>query len=575
MKLKKIVVYLVVLFVFLAGAISKYSELIFIAHSYVFALGIIAIFIIFVGCVLFNEGEVHRFTFSPLVLIFVLAFLVLIPFSISKYDSIVETYRIVTPVLLFVVVINTIHDASDRKFYSYALVAFGLFIGVLSYVRFYLASFGSAPLDSIWGYTNTFAAFLVLEIFLSLGIYLGIEDKNIKRLFSVVPMFFLFLLFLTVSRGGYIAFALGGIVFLTISVRQLRKTWKDMLLVLVGSVVLIAVGSPKEIILANLGKSDTLLKFATGLSGDNSLWWRIHMALLAFKIFLERPITGFGLGTFRYMFTINETIMQPFRIDPHSLFFKLLAETGIVGTIAFFLFSGCVILKGFLKSISEKEDFIYKGLVAGIVGMLFHMCIDVDIYPIMFVVLFFALALLVEPDFVRIRIAHKVVFTLVGVVLVFVSYFNLLPKMTASRYAVQAESPPSLSSIDSYIALMNKAIALDSKSSVYYFYLGELVSKSQVKNESSVATSQMISAYKKSYKLNPYDYRAPFRLGMFYLPQRTSTALDYLLVAERLYPTNPNIQSWLSVAYCYVAKDLTDAYDHLNKAEEYNSGSLD
>ncbi|MGC8758146.1 MAG: O-antigen ligase family protein, partial [Caldisericaceae bacterium] len=373
MKLKKIVVYLVVLFVFLAGAISKYSELIFIAHSYVFALGIIAIFIIFVGCVLFNEGEVHRFTFSPLVLIFVLAFLVLIPFSISKYDSIVETYRIVTPVLLFVVVINTIHDASDRKFYSYALVAFGLFIGVLSYVRFYLASFGSAPLDSIWGYTNTFAAFLVLEIFLSLGIYLGIEDKNIKRLFSVVPMFFLFLLFLTVSRGGYIAFALGGIVFLTISVRQLRKTWKDMLLVLVGSVILIAVGSPKEIILANLGKSDILVKFATGLSGDNSLWWRIHMALLAFKIFLERPITGFGLGTFRYMFTINETIMQPFRIDPHSLFFKLLAETGIVGTVAFFLFSGYLILKGFLKSISEKEDFIYKGLVAGIVGMLFHM----------------------------------------------------------------------------------------------------------------------------------------------------------------------------------------------------------
>jgi len=52
---------------------------------------------------------------------------------------------------------------------------------------------------------------------------------------------------------------------------------------------------------------------------------------------------------------------------------------------------------------SEKTNYTYIGLFAGLTGMLLHMCIDVDIYPVMFVVLFFALALLVKNEFIEFK----------------------------------------------------------------------------------------------------------------------------------------------------------------------------
>jgi tetratricopeptide (TPR) repeat protein len=123
---------------------------------------------------------------------------------------------------------------------------------------------------------------------------------------------------------------------------------------------------------------------------------------------------------------------------------------------------------------------------------------------------------------------------------------------------------------------MKQAIELDRKNSAYYFYLGDLLSKSSTKDSSDKGnTAQMIASYKEAYALNKYDYRAPFRLGMYYLPQRTVASVNYLLESLSLYPTNPNIESWLAVAYCYVEKDSAKASEHLSKAQEYNWGSLD
>ncbi len=576
MKFKKFTMFLVLLFLFAAGAISKYSELAFIAHSYMFALGIIAVFIIFALMMLFSEGQINKFTFNPLVIAFVLVSVVLVFTSIAKYDSIVETYRIVTPVLLFLVVINTIHSESDHRFYSYALVAFGLFIGILSYVKFYSEGFGTVALSSLWGYTNTFAAFLVLMILASLGVYLDAQDKNIKRLISVIPIFFIFLLFLTVSRGGYIALIVAFVAFVVVvGNHNLKKVLKEILPVIIGSVILIAVGSPKEIILANFGKTIILAQFVAGVSQDVSLWDRVHMLDLATKIFLDRSLTGFGLGTFRYTFAMNEWVAEPFRIDPHSLFFKLLAETGVIGALSFFSMIGYFLLKAFRKIRLEDENFLYKGVCAGTIGMFFHMCLDVDIYPIMFIVLFYAIALLVPSEYISLKASHKKIFAVVSIILVLVVSFDLLPKSIASTYAARGENPNSLKAVDTSVKLFKKVIKIDPKSSQYQFYLGELISKSIKNYDEQGKVEQMINAYKAAYNLNKYDYRAPFRLGMYYFFYRVSPAVDYLETAERLYPTNPNIQSWLSVAYCYVAKDPAKAYGYLKKAEEYNSGGLD
>lgn len=76
------------------------------------------------------------------------------------------------------------------------------------------------------------------------------------------------------------------------------------------------------------------LRFADVLS-DNSFWSNLQNASgraeiqgIAYQLFLERPVTGHGTGSF-------EVLGPGFR-EAHSLFYTLLAEQGLMGTIYFY-----------------------------------------------------------------------------------------------------------------------------------------------------------------------------------------------------------------------------------------------
>jgi len=211
-------------FILYAGIISKFSEFIFISHSYLFALISLLIFLISSLWLIFTQSTINRETFNPIVWITIIVFILLIFTSQVRYDSIVETYRMIAPIFLFLTVINLVRDKKEQKIFTYFLVFFGIIVGILSYIQFYFPNFGMSALTSIWGYQNTFAAFLVLLIMLSFGIYLEEKNKNIKMLLSTIPMFFIFLLFLTVSRGGYIALLIASRAIIVASILSPPKT---------------------------------------------------------------------------------------------------------------------------------------------------------------------------------------------------------------------------------------------------------------------------------------------------------------------------------------------------------------
>jgi O-antigen ligase len=525
---------------------------------------------------LVGKQTINKETFNSIIWITLAVFIILIAVSTVKYDSIFETYRIIAPVLLFIMLINLVRKETDWKIGIYSLVGFGLFISIVNYIGFYTGpGFGTYALASIWGYQNTFAAFLVLMIQISLGLFLDETNKNRKMFLSVLPMFFIFLLFLTVSRGGYIAFLVSIVVFLVAMPKSdFKKTLKESIPVIGGAILLIVVGSPKEIIMANLGKSSILVSYIGG-EQDYSLGMRVYMLKLAFQVFLKKPIFGFGLGTFRYTYAKYNTADLFFRIDPHSLFFKFLSETGLIGTTAFFSMLGYYLIKSFKIIRSGKQNYTYLGLFAGLTGMLFHMCLDVDIYPIMFVVMFFALALLVRGDFVEFKIKPKLVTAILTIAIILITSFDLAPKAVASIYAVKGENPNSLKKVAISIENLQKATEIDPECSQYYFQLGELYAKSMTSYEDNEKIELMNNAYQKAYELNKFDYRAPFRIGIALLFDRDKESITYLEKSIELCPINPNVISWLSVAYAYVEKDIKNGQLYLDKAQKYGTSSLD
>lgn len=570
-KFRYILMLLLAGFLFFAGFISKFSELIFISHSYLFAFIIFILFIAFFIWMITTKQTINKETFNPLIWISLLAFVILIITSQTKYDSIVETYRIAAPIFLFIMLINLVRSERDWKICVYALLSFGLSIGLANYIGFYTnPELISSALTSMWGYQNTFAAFLVLMIQLSLGLFFDETNRNIKMFLFTLPVFFIFLLFLTVSRGGYIAFFASIFAFLVATPKkEFNKLLKEFLLVLVVSIVLILVGSPKEIIMANLGKGTVLVNFIGG-EQDYSLGMRVYMMKVAFEIFLKKPIFGFGLGTFGYNYAKYNLRDLSFRIDPHSLFFKFLAETGIIGTVAFFSMVGYYLTRSLKFIQHEKTNYAYVGLFAGVVGMFFHMCIDVDVYPIMFVVLFFALALLVKNESVELKIKPKIAMSILVVILILTVSFDLMPKTIASIYAVKGETPHSLNEVETSINYMDKASKIDEKSPHYQFMLGELISKSMTSANDFEKIKQMSNAYKKAYELNKLDYRAPLRLGITLLFNRDPLAITYLETAKELYPTNSSALSWLSVAYVYINNDISKSQSFLEEAKNYS-----
>ena len=562
-------------FLFFAGYISKFSEMIFISHSYTFALLIFFIFIIFFMWLIATQKLVNKETFNPIIWITIIVFFVLIFTSKVRYDSIFETYRIIAPIFLFLVVVNIIRNETEWKNFVYIFLCFGLFISILSYVQFYFYYYSA--LYSIWGYQNTFAAFLVLMIMLSFGIYLDTKKRETKMLISVIPIFLIFLLFLTVSRGGYIAFVVSILTFLAVPPKkEFKNILKSSVPIIVGSILLIVIGSPRDIFMSVFGKTSTLIGFIGGKQ-DTSLAMRVYLAKLAVEIFLKESVFGFGLGSFRYTFTKYNTQDTIFRIDPHSLFFKFLAETGIVGTSTICIFVLHFLTKSFEKIRRGSGNFTYIGLFAGTVGMIFHMCIDVDTYPIMFVIAFVSLALLTSfsSKFVELRVSHKKILAIVSIVIVLIIVFDLYPKTIASTYAILGENPGFSKGTATSVEYFKKATEIDPKSSAYEYALGEAISKSITSYDDSKKVNEMIQAYEEAYELNPCDYRAPFRLGIAYLYQRNQKAVDYLVKAHELYPTNQNILEWLSIAYAYVPKNTEKAQYYFMLSKNSNASELD
>ncbi len=563
--LKKILIIVVVAFLFFAGIISRYSELIWIYHSYLFALLILLIFVMFTLW-MFKSNEIHILIASPLVYIMIVVFLLLITTSIYRYDSVVSTYKVITPILLFIVVVNLVKSKKDFLVSVYILVTFGLVIGVMSYVQFYNLLIFRLP--SIWGYANTFAAFLVLETMLGFGVFYEEKRPLVKLLLYIVPVFFIYLIFLTVSRGGYIAFAVTLLTAFLVS-REKVKFLKQWGLVFIGAALLIAVAAPREIILENFFRNKLLVKFAVGTTQNQSLYDRIHLAFLSLRIFSKRPITGFGLGSFRYTFTKFETIPEHFRIDPHSLFFKFLAETGIAGTVTFFGFITYVLLKSLKYIMSFRNDVIYAMLFSGFVGLLCHMCIDVDTYPIMFIVLFTVLALLIPGEFVSNKRKHKFFLTSISAVIILLVVFSLFPKTVAARFAVKGAHS---SEFRSYF---QEAIKLDAESAVYRYYYGSALMEYLNSADDLISIKSALSEYEAAERLNKNDFRYPFESGRITIFLHDSSALASLERARNLYPSNGRICLWSSVAYAVLTNDTNRAGYFLDRAKSLGINDSD
>ena len=172
---------------------------------------------------------------------------------------------------------------------------------------------------------NHFAGFVELVLPLSLvPLVLGRVRRErwpVVSLFAVVPIS---ALFLSASRGGIVSFGVE-LAVLAFAVVLRRTKGKQLL---TGAVVLLLA----LLMVSWLGVGQILQRFSSLQSLETTAGKRASMRRDTWRIFLDHPVAGTGLGTLQIVYPPYETLYDGKIVNhTHNDYLEALAETGLLG----------------------------------------------------------------------------------------------------------------------------------------------------------------------------------------------------------------------------------------------------
>lgn len=213
------------------------------------------------------------------------------------------------------------------------------------------------------------------------------ERLLVVGLFAVVSIGSLFL---AASRGGVISFAAQVLIIVGWMAWKRTRT-KQML---AGAAVLAAA----LLMVSWLGVKEITQRFSTMKAMEVASGKRASMRKDTFKIFLDHPWMGTGLGTLQTAFPPYETQYDGRVVNhSHNDYVEALSDTGILGGLCCTLFLGMLLFHSLGQLSGDKPPFStllnLSGLVACI-GFLLHSFVDFNLHLPANALLFFLMATL-------------------------------------------------------------------------------------------------------------------------------------------------------------------------------------
>jgi O-antigen ligase len=256
----------------------------------------------------------------------------------------------------------------------FAILQHFTFNGKLYWVR--EIPFGGIPFGPYIN-RNHFAGLAELLIPPGLAILiLRAERRDQLPLVALFTLFPIGALFLSASRGGIISF-LGEIGLLAFLILFRRREAKE--LAAAGLVVVLAIA-----LVSWLGIGRALERFASYKTLEVSEGRRIEMLQGTWRIFLDHPIAGTGLGTLQEVFPLYETIYDGLIVNhSHNDYAEVLAETGVIGGLCGLAFLVLLAWTGWKNIAAEKEVMnlaYHAGALVACSGLLVHATVDFNFH---------------------------------------------------------------------------------------------------------------------------------------------------------------------------------------------------
>jgi len=355
----------------------------------------------------FNRDE--QPVFSPLLPpLAAFSFLVLVQWlfhaTASPFHTRMELLLLLADLMVLFLAVQVFRTLEDWRGFVWFGMGFGFLVsifGILQHLTFNgklywfrEMRYGGIPFGP-YANRNHFAGFAELILPLALvPLVLGRVRRErflVVGLFAVLPIG---ALFLSASRGGIVSFGveLGVLALIIVWRRTMGKH-----IFAAAAILLLAL-----LMVSWLGVGQILQRFSSMQSLEMSEGKRASMRRDTWRIFLDHPLLGTGLGTLQIVFPPYETLYDGKIVNhTHNDYLEALAETGLAGALCCAWFLG-VLLSESLKRLRQLNSSFAGALqLAGFIaccGFLVHSLVDFNLHIPANAMLFFLMAHLATAD---------------------------------------------------------------------------------------------------------------------------------------------------------------------------------
>jgi len=204
-------------------------------------------------------------------------------------------------------------------------------------------------------------------------IWLYSKKSVIKTIFSIGTLIiFIVAVLLSYTRAAWVSVAVALIV-MTIVVLKIRFTT----IMVISTIFLILIGVYQTEIMHRLQQNRTpsskdFIDHARSISNirnDPSNLERLNRWSCAWRMFEERPVFGFGPGTYQFKYGAYQLSYEKTRIstnfgtagNAHSEYLGPLAESGVLGTLSFILIIIFAVITA-IRVYNQSEDYKIKAI---------------------------------------------------------------------------------------------------------------------------------------------------------------------------------------------------------------------
>jgi O-antigen ligase len=322
----------------------------------------------------------------------------------SPFTTRIELQLMLSMLILFFLAAQAFRTLADWRSLAWFVMIFGFLVagfGILQHLTFNgrlywfrELKYGGIPFGP-YANRNHFAGFVELVLPMSLvPLLLGRVRRERLAIVGMLAIIPLSALLLSASRGGIISLA-AELAFLVL-VLTLRRT-ASRHLVAGGVVLLLAF-----LTVSWLGVTQILSRFSGLQTLEVTEDKRASMRRGTWRIFLDHPLLGTGLGTLQQVYPPYETLYDGKIVNhTHNDYLETLAGTGILGAVccAWFIATLFISALGFLKSGDNSlANTLRLSGWTGCWGLLVHSLVDFNLHIPANLLLFLLMSMLATAE---------------------------------------------------------------------------------------------------------------------------------------------------------------------------------